>query len=79
MAPNFKIPYSGTFSVGVTRALTRTLNVRADYVYTALYDGAVSIDTNWTKTADGKYARKDKRYAAIRLVGNESLTGQKGS
>jgi outer membrane receptor protein involved in Fe transport len=78
IASNFKIPYSGTFSVGVTRQLTRSLNVRADYVYTALYDGAVSIDTNWTTTADGKYARKDKRYAAIRLVGNESLTGQKG-
>ena len=78
VAPNFEIPYSATFSIGVTRQLTRTVNARADYVHTNLYDGAVAIDTNWTKTSEGKYVRTDPRYSAIRLVGNQSLTGEKG-
>jgi outer membrane receptor protein involved in Fe transport len=78
VAPNFKIPYSGTVSVGATHQVTRTLNVRADYVHTNLFDAPVSIDTNWTTAADGRYVRKDPRYAAIRLVGNASLSGQKG-
>lgn len=78
VAHNFKIPYSGTFSAGVTRQLRPKLSVRADYVHTELYDAAVTVDTNWTTTADGRFVRKDPRYAAIRLVGNESLTGQKG-
>jgi outer membrane receptor protein involved in Fe transport len=78
IAPNFKIPYSGTTSVGFTHEFARSLSVRADYVHTEAYDAAVSIDTNWTRTADGRYVRADPRYATIRLVGNESLTGQKG-
>jgi len=53
-------------------------NVRADYVYTALYDGAVSIDTNWTATADGKYVRRDSGMRPSGSSANESLTGQKG-
>jgi outer membrane receptor protein involved in Fe transport len=78
MASNFKIPYSATVSVGVTHDFGHGITARADYVHTNLYDAAVSIDTNWTINVDGKYVRKDPRYAAVRLVGNQSLTGQKG-
>lgn len=78
MDPNFKIPYSGTTSVGVTHEFGRNLSVRADYVNTRAFDAAVSIDRNWTKTSDGRYVRADPRFATKRLVGNESLTGQKG-
>ena len=78
IAPNFKIPYSGTFSVGFTHDFTRTINVRADYVNTRAYDSAVSIDTNWTQTSDGRYVRADPRFGRKTFVGNQSLTGQKG-
>ena len=78
IAPDFKIPYSGTFSVGVTHDFPWDLTVRADYVWTEAYDAAVSIDVNWTQTSDGRYVRADPRYATKRIVRNESLTGQKG-
>lgn len=78
MAPNFKIPYSGTVSVGFTHDFTRTISVRADYVNTHAYDSAVSIDTNWTQTSAGGYARVDPRFGRKTFVGNQSLTGQKG-
>lgn len=78
MAPDFKIPYSGTTSVGITHEFGRNLSVRADYVNTQAFDAAVSIDRNWTKTSDGRYVRADPRFATKRFVGNESLTGQKG-
>jgi hypothetical protein len=78
IAPNFKIPYSGTFSVGFTHDFARSLSVRADYVNTRAYDSAVSIDTNWTQAADGRYVRADPRFGRKTFVGNQSLTGQKG-
>ena len=78
IAPNFKIPYSATTSVGLTHDFPWDVSVRADFVHTELYDAAVSIDTNWTITADGRYVRADPRYATKRFVGNESLNGQKG-
>ena len=78
IAPNFKIPYSGTFSVGFTRDITQTFSVRADYVNTRAFDPAVSIDTNWTQAADGRYVRADPRFGRKTFVGNRSLTGQKG-
>ena len=76
--PDFKIPYSGTFSVGFTHDITRALSVRADYVNTRAFDSAVSVDVNWTQDATGRYVRADRRFATKRIVGNRSLTGQKG-
>lgn len=78
IAPNFKIPYSGTFSVGFIHDFTRRISVRADYVNTRAYDSAVSIDTNWTQASDGRYVRADPRFGRKTFVGNQSLTGQKG-
>ncbi|HSL19992.1 MAG TPA: carboxypeptidase regulatory-like domain-containing protein [Vicinamibacterales bacterium] len=78
IAPDFKIPYSGTFSVGVTHDFGTKLTTRADYVNTRLFDAAVSIDTNWTQTADGRFVRADPRFGRKTFVGNRSLTGQKG-
>jgi outer membrane receptor protein involved in Fe transport len=78
IAPDFKIPYSGTFSVGFTHDFARTMSVRADYVNTRAFDSAVSIDTNWTLAADGRYVRADPRFGRKTFVGNQSLTGQKG-
>ncbi|MEI6668293.1 MAG: TonB-dependent receptor [Acidobacteriota bacterium] len=78
MAPDFKIPYSQTFAVGFTHEVARTISVRADYVNTRAYDSAVSVDTNWTKTSDGRYVRADPRFGRKTIVGNQSLTGQKG-
>jgi hypothetical protein len=78
IAPNFKIPYSGTFSVGATHNITESLSVRADYVNTRAFDAAVSIDTNWTQPSPGIYVRADRRFGRKTFVGNESLTGQKG-
>ncbi len=78
IAPDFKIPYSGTISFGFTHDITRTLNVRADYVNTRAFDSAVSIDTNWVQNADGTYSRADRRFGRKTFVGNRSLTGQKG-
>ncbi|MGZ5393444.1 MAG: TonB-dependent receptor plug domain-containing protein, partial [Mycobacterium sp.] len=78
IAPNFKIPYSGSFSVGFTHDFTPTISARVDYVNTRAYDSAVSIDTNWTQTSSGGYARVDPRFGRKTFVGNQSLTGQKG-
>jgi outer membrane receptor protein involved in Fe transport len=78
IAPNFKIPYSGTFSAGFTHEFTSSISVRADYVNTRAYDSAVSVDTNWTQAADGRYVRADPRFGRKTIVGNQSLTGQKG-
>ncbi len=78
VAPDFRIPYAETASVGVTHRFSNTLNVRADYVHTRALDSAVSIDTNWTQAADGRYVRLDPRYGRTTFVGNSSLTGQKG-
>jgi len=78
VSPNFKIPYSGTFSVGFTHAFDRNISVRADFVNTRAFDSAVSIDTNWTQTSDGRYVRADPRFGRKTFVGNRSLTGQKG-
>jgi outer membrane receptor protein involved in Fe transport len=78
IAPDFKIPYSATFSVGATHDFGSQLSVRADYVHTRAFDSAVSIDTNWTQTADGRYVRADPRFGRKTFVGNRSLSGQKG-
>lgn len=78
IAPDFKIPYSETVSFGFTHQISRVLNVRADYVHTRALDAAVSVDTNWTQAADGRYVRADPRYGRKTFVGNRSLTGQKG-
>ena len=68
--PNYKIPYSTNFAVGMTHELGATLSARADYVHTQTGDASIGPDTNWVQNADGTYSRRDTRYANITLVGN---------
>ncbi len=68
--PNYKIPYSADFTIGVTRELGNFMTARADYVHTRTYDASTGPDTNWVQNANGTYSRKDPRYSNITLVGN---------
>jgi outer membrane receptor protein involved in Fe transport len=68
--PQYKIPYSANFAVGMTRDFGQRLSVRADYVRTRTYDANIGPDTNWKQNPDGTYSRRDPRYANITLVGN---------
>ncbi len=74
VAPNFKIPYSGTFSVGVTHEFDAGPSTCGPTTCTrALYDGAVAIDTNWTQTADGRYVAQGP---AVRARSGSSATSR---
>jgi hypothetical protein len=71
--PNYKIPYSANFAVGITHEFGNALSARADYVHTRTYDASIGPDTNWVCNPcgpNGTYRRKDPRYANITLVGN---------
>ena len=68
--PEYKIPYSANFAIGMTRDFGQKLSARADYVRTRTYDANTGGDTNWTPNADGTFTRRDTRYANITLVGN---------
>jgi outer membrane receptor protein involved in Fe transport len=68
--PEYQIPYSAHFAVGMTRDFGQRLSVRADYVRTRTYDANIGGDTNWIGNADGTFTRRDTRYANITLVGN---------
>jgi hypothetical protein len=70
VAPDYKIPYSANTSVGITRDIGTALSVRADYVHTRTLDPSIGPDTNWVQNADGTFARRDRRYGNITLVGN---------
>ena len=73
MQPNYKIPYSANFAVGVTHDVGQKVSFRADYVHTRTYDANTGPDTNWKCNPcgpNGVYTRKDPRYANITLVGN---------
>ena len=70
VAPDYKIPYSANSSVGFTHDFGRALSVRADYVHTRTHDPSIGPDTNWIQNADGTFARRDRRYGNITLVGN---------
>ena len=48
MQPDYKIPYSANFAVGMTHDFGQRLSVRADYVHTRTYDANIGPDTNWT-------------------------------
>jgi outer membrane receptor protein involved in Fe transport len=78
MQPNYKIPYSANFAVGITHEFGNTLSARADYVHTHTYDASIGPDTNWQINSDGTYARRDSRYANKTLVGNCDLSGNCG-
>jgi outer membrane receptor protein involved in Fe transport len=67
--PDYKIPYSKNFSVGMTKELG-SLSARLDYVYTRTDDASIGPDTNWIPNPDGTYSRRDPRYGNITLVGN---------
>ncbi len=71
--PNYKIPYSKNFAVGITHDFGTTLSARADYVHTQTDDASIGPDTNWTCNPcgpTGTYSRRDPRYGNITLVGN---------
>src|SRR5947207_15923435 len=68
--PNYRIPYSTNFAVGLTHEFGNVLSARADYVHTRTYDASTGPDTNWVQNGDGTFARRDRRYANITLVGN---------
>jgi len=71
--PNYKIPYSKNFAVGLTHDFGTALSARADYVHTQTDDASIGPDTNWTCSPcgpTGTYTRKDSRYGNITLVGN---------
>jgi outer membrane receptor protein involved in Fe transport len=68
--PNYKIPYSTNFAIGMTREFGNQLSARADYVHTKTYDASIGPDTNWVQNADGSFSRRDPRYGNITLVGN---------
>ena len=71
--PNYKIPYSTNFAVGITHDFGSNLTVRADYVHTRTDDASIGPDTNWTCNPcgpTGTYARRDPRFGNITLVGN---------
>src|SRR6185503_20070421 len=68
--PDYKIPYSANFAVGMTHDFGQRLTARADYVHTRTYDANIGPDTNWTQNSDGTFTRRDPRYANITLVGN---------
>jgi outer membrane receptor protein involved in Fe transport len=68
--PDYKIPYSANFAVGMTHDFGPGLSARADYVRTRTYDANIGGDTNWIQNADGTFTRKDTRYANTTLVGN---------
>jgi hypothetical protein len=68
--PNYKIPYSANFAVGMTHDFGQKVSARADYVHTRTYDANIGPDTNWVQNADGTFSRRDTRYANITLVGN---------
>jgi outer membrane receptor protein involved in Fe transport len=68
--PEYKIPYSTNFAIGMTHDFGQRLSARADYVHTRTYDANIGGDSNWTPNPDGTYTRRDLRYANITLVGN---------
>jgi outer membrane receptor protein involved in Fe transport len=68
--PNYTIPYSSNFAIGMTREFGPRISARADYVRTRTYDANIGGDSNWTRNADGTFTRRDTRYANITLVGN---------
>src|SRR5947207_9019952 len=68
--PNYRIPYSTNFAVGITHEFGSVLSARADYVHTRTYDASIGPDTNWVPNGDGTYSRRDARYGNITLVGN---------
>src|SRR6185503_13962958 len=68
--PDYKIPYSANFAVGMTHDFGQRLTARADYVHTRTYDANIGPDTNWRQNGDGTFTRRDPRYANITLVGN---------
>jgi outer membrane receptor protein involved in Fe transport len=70
VAPDYKIPYAATVSVGVTRDLGNVLSLRADYVHTRTHDPSIGPDTNWNRSADGTYSRRDPRYGNMTFVTN---------
>ncbi len=70
VAPDYKIPYSASTSVGATHDFGTVLSVRADYIHTRTHDPSIGPDTNWNRSASGTFSRKDTRYANITLVGN---------
>jgi outer membrane receptor protein involved in Fe transport len=70
IVPDYKIPYSVNFSVGLTQQFGNKVSLRADYVHTRTYDASVGRDLNWTLTSSGTYVRTDKRYGTTTFVGN---------
>src|SRR2546428_4114896 len=79
--PNYKIPYSKNFAVGITHDFGTTLSARADYVHTRTDDASIGPDTNWTCSPcgpNGTYTRKDPRYGNITLVGNGGFISYNG-
>jgi hypothetical protein len=73
VAPDYKIPYSATSSVGITRDFGQRVSLRADYVHTRTHDPSIGPDTNWRQNTDGTYARLDRRYANITRVSNDGF------
>ena len=67
--PDYKIPYSKNFAIGMTRDFG-ALSARVDYVHTRTDDASIGPDTNWVQSSNGAYARRDTRYGNITLVGN---------
>jgi hypothetical protein len=70
VAPDYKIPYAATTSVGLTRDIGDALSLSADYVHTRTHDPSIGPDTNWTRNADGTHARMDTRYGNMTFVTN---------
>jgi outer membrane receptor protein involved in Fe transport len=68
--PDYKIPYSANFAIGMTHDFGQRLSARVDYVHTRTHDANIGPDTNWTQNGDGTFTRRDPRYANITLVGN---------
>jgi hypothetical protein len=77
--PDYKIPYSSNFAVGMTHDFGPGLSARADFVRTRTYDANIGGDTNWIQNADGTFTRKDTRYANMTLVGNSGFTETTGN
>src|SRR4030095_4862831 len=53
--PDYKIPYSASFAIGMTREFGQALSARADYVHTRTYDANIGGDSNWNQNAAGTF------------------------
>ncbi len=71
--PDFQVPYTAQFSVGLAHDFGSGLSLEADYVYSRGEDLAFGIDDN-VELVDGEVRQIDERFASVYTFSNEGWT-----